>query len=261
MLLVVLVALFALTVIVCGLQYMAMGTLRQTRVALQADDSFYRAEGVVGLLTSRWKKEIRYRQGGPLTSPPSGVEAGQWDGRTYVLGWEREELPTRVPESRATAWIRFPDGRPIRTYRYDLRLRFPRLLDPRAVEITGLSLDSVDPAVESQRKQAFVRPGEAVDSVAAREARVEAHSTVVEQLAGPGCPAGDQSRDQAGLAVRGRHGAGAGAGPARRQLRQAQGGLAAGQRDHDAAGESQEPRGAAELQESCPQQAPERHGR
>lgn len=151
----VLLVLFVLSVTIGALQYLSIETFRQTRMILESEDAQNRAVGILRLLISRWKKRIGYQSLSLLESAASGSEAGTWDSKPFTFGWERESLRTHPPSDRISVWVRLTEEKPLRTFRFDLKLRTCSALDPRIVEVVGLTVDSVDPASESQRQEAF----------------------------------------------------------------------------------------------------------
>jgi hypothetical protein len=178
----VLIVLFVLSVTIGIFQYLAVESLRTSRLSLQEQDADVRAEGLVQLLASRWKKQLKYQATEPLSSPASGTESGIWDSEPFTLGWERDALPTYPPTYHVAVWIRFTDVRPVRTYRYDLRLNTPTALAPRVLDVTHFGLDSVDPTSQPQRAAAVADPGFAsLDTNA--QAAVEVLSNRLEALA------------------------------------------------------------------------------
>jgi hypothetical protein len=180
---VALLVLFVLTVVVGGLQYLASGTIRSARQAMQADDSLARADGLMQLLVSRWKQQAGFQTSNPITSPTSGTESGFWDSRAFVLGWERADLA--LAAQRASVWVRFPEDKPARTVRFDLRLTVPTPLQPRIAQLTRVSFDQVDPSSQLQRSAAFGATTTATVEYR-REATVDALGAKISALAALG---------------------------------------------------------------------------
>ena len=169
-----LLVLFCLSVVIGAVQFLTVDTYRQTRLILESDDSFARAEGLVALLISRYKREFRYEADTPLNSDPSGSEDGTWDSKDFVMGWERQRMATRPPAHRMSLWIRFVDDRPIRTHRFDLVLRPPTMLHPRVAFVERVASDDVDPENPSARQTAFADLALDATTVSEREGLVEA---------------------------------------------------------------------------------------
>ena len=185
-LIVVLVILFTLMAAVSGMQFLASTTIRQSRLTNQLEAGRYRADGLLEMIVSRWKKRVQYRGEGTVLLDRKGSETGRWDGQVFDLAWRIEALEAAYPTDRAAVWIRFRDEPVGRCYRYDLILRTPFLLKPRVVEIAGFSIDTPDPSWISEIDTAFEDDGGRAIRSTAAQARVESISASMESVAARG---------------------------------------------------------------------------
>lgn len=154
---VLLIALIVVLLLIVGLfvvQRMSVENARMARSLFLFEDALQRADGLVELLISRYKRELRYSSVGPLTTPASGSESGIWEGRRYDLGWEREEPKPSATRWRTWVWIWFPDDRPRPTFRFELELRFAAPLAPRVLIVNRVAQDTVEPANAASRQAA-----------------------------------------------------------------------------------------------------------
>src|SRR5688572_31744802 len=132
-------------VVVGALQHMSLSTMKQARIALAYEDTLVRADGLVQMVHSRWKKRVSTGLE-TIDVPRGGSETGSWDGHAFALGWERLPPEGEPARARAALWVRFLDGRPAFTFRYDVSLKVPCLLEPRLLDVVGVGTDDVDPA-------------------------------------------------------------------------------------------------------------------
>jgi hypothetical protein len=186
-LLLVLVVLFAGMVVVGGVQYFSLTRIRQARTAMDAEDGLLRADGLVEMLLSRWRRRLTIEPDKFTLEPRSGTEEGVWDSREFVMGWESEPIDGPPLRWRASVWVRFPQEKPERTLRTDLLLDQPCLLEPRIARIVSTTIDHVLPADEGQRRAAFALVARVLrDPQAAGLA--EAYALRMERLAAAGRP-------------------------------------------------------------------------
>lgn len=153
-----LVLLFLLvTVVLAGIvQLQVVQNARQDRAIAVGDDALQRAEGIVRLVLSRWKKRVQYQSLLPLNISESGADpVGSWDGHRFELGWKLAPVPGARSEHLACIWVRFPDETPPLTWRFDVRIGSPTLIRPAVARIVGVAPDTVAPLLSAERNRAF----------------------------------------------------------------------------------------------------------
>jgi len=95
----VLVVLFTLMLAVAGFQYLASSTLRQVGAVLRLEDSQFRADGLLELIVSRWKKYVRYQFGRVVASTMTG--ARRVSGTAAASRWAGTRNRSRRPTDRS----------------------------------------------------------------------------------------------------------------------------------------------------------------
>lgn len=155
--------LLALLAVVSLLVFAAQWSARFAAVAVRREtlavDSFHRAWGLVQLMTSRVKKRIELDVDPLRALPSEDTESGTWEGREFILGWNRGPAGHRPVEVPMSVWIRFPKDVPSITHRFDLTVRIPALLDAFAIEVVGYRIDNLDPLSTLARTRSFRNRG------------------------------------------------------------------------------------------------------